>query len=142
MLSTTSCTVVLSTTSCAVLSSTSCTVVLSTTACAVLSTTSCTVVLNTVSCNLLSTASCTVLITTSYTIVLSTTSCAVCCAGLGRTGVLIACYLVYALRVHANDAIRYVRHKRPNSVQTSGQIELVQEFEQYILPELYVFCNK
>ncbi|KAF2351427.1 Dual specificity phosphatase catalytic domain [Trinorchestia longiramus] len=65
-----------------------------------------------------------------------------CHAGLGRTGVLIACYLVYSLRVHASDAVRYVRHKRANSVQTRGQIDLVQEFELYILPELYVFCNR
>ncbi|XP_069162807.1 protein tyrosine phosphatase domain-containing protein 1 [Procambarus clarkii] len=65
-----------------------------------------------------------------------------CHAGLGRTGVLIACYLVYALRVRANDAIRYVRLKRPNAVQTTNQIQVVQEFEQFILPQLYVFCNR
>nr|CAD7196774.1 unnamed protein product [Timema douglasi] len=62
--------------------------------------------------------------------------------GLGRTGVLIACYLVYSLRVHANDAIRFVRLKRPNSVQTRGQILCVQEFERYILPQTIIFCNK
>lgn len=62
--------------------------------------------------------------------------------GLGRTGVLIACYLVYALRVRANDAIRYVRMKRPNAVQTSNQIQIVQEFEAFILPQLYVFSNR
>ena len=38
---------------------------------------------------------------------------------------LIACYLVYSLRVHANDAIRFVRHKRPNSVQTSSQVQVL-----------------
>ncbi|KAK4287979.1 hypothetical protein Pmani_038963 [Petrolisthes manimaculis] len=65
-----------------------------------------------------------------------------CHAGLGRTGVLVSCYLVYALRVRANDAIRYVRHKRPGAVQTTSQIQVVQEFEQFILPQLYVFCNR
>lgn len=65
-----------------------------------------------------------------------------CHAGLGRTGVLIACYLVYALRVRANDAIRYVRLKRPGAVQTTSQIMVVQEFEQFILPQLYVFSNR
>ncbi|XP_071513800.1 uncharacterized protein [Panulirus ornatus] len=65
-----------------------------------------------------------------------------CHAGLGRTGVLIACYLVYALRVRANDAIRYIRLKRPNAVQTTTQIQVVQEFEQFILPQLYVFSNR
>ena len=63
-------------------------------------------------------------------------------AGLGRTGVLIACYLVYSLRVRANDAIRFVRLKRPNAVQTRGQILCVQEFEQFILPHSFVFCHK
>ncbi|CAG5055294.1 unnamed protein product [Parnassius apollo] len=65
-----------------------------------------------------------------------------CHAGLGRTGVLIACYLVYALRVRANDAIRLVRKKRPRSVQTSGQILCVQQFEHYILPQTVVFSSK
>ncbi|KAJ9575419.1 hypothetical protein L9F63_025631, partial [Diploptera punctata] len=57
-------------------------------------------------------------------------------------GVLISCYLVYSLRVRANDAIRFVRLKRPNAVQTRGQILCVQEFEQFILPQSLVFCNK
>ncbi|CAB3368050.1 Hypothetical predicted protein [Cloeon dipterum] len=65
-----------------------------------------------------------------------------CHAGLGRTGVLIACYLVYTCRVRANDAIRYVRLKRPNAVQTRGQILCVQEFEQFVLPQCLIFCNK
>ncbi|XP_072948361.1 uncharacterized protein [Epargyreus clarus] len=61
---------------------------------------------------------------------------------LGRTGVLIACYLVYSLRVRANDAIRLVRKKRPRSVQTSGQILCVQQFEHYLLPQTVVFSSK
>ncbi|XP_059055980.1 protein tyrosine phosphatase domain-containing protein 1-like [Achroia grisella] len=65
-----------------------------------------------------------------------------CHAGLGRTGVLIACYLVYSLRVRANDAIRLVRKKRPKSVQTSGQILCVQQFEHYLLPQTVVFSSK
>ncbi|XP_048510976.1 protein tyrosine phosphatase domain-containing protein 1-like isoform X2 [Athalia rosae] len=65
-----------------------------------------------------------------------------CHAGLGRTGVLIACYLVYSLRVRANDAIRFVRLKRPNAIQTSGQILCVQEFEHYVLPQMIVFATR
>ncbi|XP_046745517.1 protein tyrosine phosphatase domain-containing protein 1-like [Diprion similis] len=65
-----------------------------------------------------------------------------CHAGLGRTGVLIACYLVYSLRVRANDAIRFVRLKRPNAVQTRGQILCVQEFEHYVLPQMMVFAPR
>ncbi|XP_062530365.1 protein tyrosine phosphatase domain-containing protein 1 isoform X2 [Bombyx mori] len=65
-----------------------------------------------------------------------------CHAGLGRTGVLIACYLVYALRIRANDAIRLVRKRRPKSIQTSGQILCVQQFEHYLLPQTVVFSSK
>lgn len=62
--------------------------------------------------------------------------------GLGRTGVLIACYLVYSLRVSANDAIRYVRYRRPGSVQTRGQIVCVRHFAQFILPQITTFFIK
>ncbi len=34
----------------------------------------------------------------------------------GRTGVLAAAYLIFNLRVRANDAIRYVRLKRPGNI--------------------------
>ncbi|XP_012238136.1 protein tyrosine phosphatase domain-containing protein 1-like [Bombus impatiens] len=62
-----------------------------------------------------------------------------CHAGLGRTGVLIACYLIYSLRVRANDAIRFVRMKRPCAIQTRGQILCIQEFEHFVLPQMIVF---
>lgn len=65
-----------------------------------------------------------------------------CHAGLGRTGVLIASYLVYYLRVRSNDALRYLRHRRPNAVQTRRQIDCVKEFEQFFLPQCLVFSNK
>lgn len=35
-----------------------------------------------------------------------------CHAGLGRTGVLIACYLVYSRRLTGDQAISFVREKR------------------------------
>ena len=65
-----------------------------------------------------------------------------CHAGLGRTGVLMACYLVYFMRVRSNDAIRYVRLKRPGSVQTRRQIDCVKEFEAYFLPQCLIFSSK
>ncbi|OQR75475.1 protein tyrosine phosphatase domain-containing protein 1-like [Tropilaelaps mercedesae] len=46
---------------------------------------------------------------------------------------------IYWLRCRANDAIRYVRLKRPGSVQTSDQILCVQEFAQYVLPLFVIF---
>ncbi|KAI7802375.1 protein tyrosine phosphatase domain-containing protein 1 [Triplophysa rosa] len=51
-----------------------------------------------------------------------------CHAGLGRTGVLIACYLVYTCRISASEAVHYVRIKRPRSIQTRAQISLVFDF--------------
>ncbi|XP_033209718.1 protein tyrosine phosphatase domain-containing protein 1-like isoform X2 [Belonocnema kinseyi] len=62
-----------------------------------------------------------------------------CHAGLGRTGVLIACYLIYSLRVRSSDAIRFVRMKRPSAIQTRGQILCIQEFEHFVLPQMVVF---
>ena len=35
-----------------------------------------------------------------------------CHAGLGRTGVLIACYLVYANRMHPGEVVHFIRSKR------------------------------
>ena len=78
-----------------------------------------------------------------------------CHAGLGRTGVLIACHLVYSLRYTGNKAIIEVRRKRlivlhspihshsthihththtyrPGSIQTRSQIEIVQQFSLHL----------
>ncbi|XP_057354383.1 protein tyrosine phosphatase domain-containing protein 1 isoform X2 [Manis pentadactyla] len=62
-----------------------------------------------------------------------------CHAGLGRTGVLIACYLVFATRMTADQAIVFVRAKRPNSIQTRGQLLCVREFTQFLIPLRNVF---
>nr|XP_009513587.1 PREDICTED: protein tyrosine phosphatase domain-containing protein 1 isoform X2 [Phalacrocorax carbo] len=63
-----------------------------------------------------------------------------CHAGLGRTGVLIACYLVFATRMSADQAIIFVRAKRPNSIQTSGQLLCIREFTQFLVPLRNVFA--
>ncbi|NXO22742.1 PTPC1 protein, partial [Cisticola juncidis] len=63
-----------------------------------------------------------------------------CHAGLGRTGVLIACYLVFATRMSADQAILFVRAKRPNSIQTRGQLLCVREFSQFLVPLRSVFA--
>ncbi|XP_062860429.1 protein tyrosine phosphatase domain-containing protein 1 [Trichomycterus rosablanca] len=55
-----------------------------------------------------------------------------CHAGLGRTGVLIACYLIYTLRISASEAVHYVRIKRPRSIQTRAQIDLVFDFARLL----------
>ncbi|EDV25221.1 uncharacterized protein TRIADDRAFT_56940 [Trichoplax adhaerens] len=55
-----------------------------------------------------------------------------CHAGLGRTGVLIACYLIYSKKMDSNQAIHFVRSKRRGAIQTRGQIECVHQFYSFI----------
>ncbi|XP_076863776.1 protein tyrosine phosphatase domain-containing protein 1 isoform X2 [Brachyhypopomus gauderio] len=62
-----------------------------------------------------------------------------CHAGLGRTGVLLACYLVFRFRMSADQAILFVRAKRPSSIQTRGQLLCVREFARYLTPLRSVF---
>ncbi len=51
-----------------------------------------------------------------------------CEAGMGRTGTLLACYLV-SKGYSATNAIEEVRIKRPGSIETIEQQEVVLEFE-------------
>ncbi|XP_062248375.1 protein tyrosine phosphatase domain-containing protein 1 [Platichthys flesus] len=62
-----------------------------------------------------------------------------CHAGLGRTGVLLACFLAFSTRMTANQAISYVRAKRPGSIQTRGQLRCVRDFVQFLTPLRSVF---
>ena len=52
-----------------------------------------------------------------------------CAAGLGRTGTLLACYLV-SVGLSAPEAIAQVREARPGSVETAGQVAAVTAFAQ------------
>ena len=52
-----------------------------------------------------------------------------CGGGLGRTGTLLACYLVHG-GLSAEDAIARVRAVRPGSVETAAQAAAVKSFEQ------------
>ena len=53
-----------------------------------------------------------------------------CRAGFGRTGTMLACYLV-TQGFHAEQAVASVREKRPGSVETPEQERFVAEFEKY-----------
>ena len=64
-----------------------------------------------------------------------------CHAGLGRTGLLISCYLVYSQRMTADQAIHYIRLKRKNSVQMSDQIIAARNFERFLQPVRVVFAK-
>ena len=51
-----------------------------------------------------------------------------CAAGLGRTGTMLACWLVQRDGLAARDAITRVRRLRPGSIETDEQSEAVVEF--------------
>jgi len=51
-----------------------------------------------------------------------------CSAGLGRTGVVLACYLVVEQNMTVKHAIARVRRLRPGSIETQEQEEAVLEF--------------
>lgn len=55
------------------------------------------------------------------------------------TGVLLACFLAYTTRMSADQAILYVRARRPNSIQTRGQLQCVRDFARFLAPLRSVF---
>lgn len=50
-----------------------------------------------------------------------------CGAGMGRTGVVLACYFV-TKGMDAKDAVAKVRRIRPGSIETEEQVEAVEAF--------------
>ena len=55
-----------------------------------------------------------------------------CTAGCGRTGTMMACYLVYRHRLDPLDALRHVREARPCSVETAAQADAVIEWALHL----------
>ncbi|TMS39346.1 hypothetical protein L596_005885 [Steinernema carpocapsae] len=56
-----------------------------------------------------------------------------CHAGLGRTGALIAAYLIWSEMQTAEAAVFRVRRARPNSIQSAGQIDMLMKFEEMVM---------
>jgi atypical dual specificity phosphatase len=54
-----------------------------------------------------------------------------CAAGLGRTGTMVACYLV-SQGMSPSEAIAYVRRRRPGSVETAEQEAAVVNWWRYL----------
>lgn len=54
-----------------------------------------------------------------------------CASGIGRTGTMLAIYLVNK-GYTAEDAIDEVRKKRPGSIETTGQENMIFEYEKVI----------
>ncbi len=55
-----------------------------------------------------------------------------CLAGLGRTGTILACYLIKYQKLSADDSIQKVRKSRPGSIQSFPQEEIIFQFEKFI----------
>ena len=53
-----------------------------------------------------------------------------CLAGLGRTGTVLACYLVKYQNMTADEATQKVREERPGSIQSYPQEEIIFQFEK------------
>ena len=54
-----------------------------------------------------------------------------CGAGMGRTGTMLACYLVRK-GLEAQQAMAQIRQKRPGSVETAEQESVVREYADYL----------
>ena len=55
-----------------------------------------------------------------------------CLAGMGRTGTILACYLIKYQKMSANEATEKVREKRPGSIQSYPQEEIIFRFEKFL----------
>ena len=55
-----------------------------------------------------------------------------CAAGLGRTGTVLAAYLVAKYGLAASDAIKKIRALRPGSIEKNKQEVSVEEFEKRV----------
>ena len=55
-----------------------------------------------------------------------------CAAGIGRTGTILACYLIKFEKTSAKKAIEKVRKERPGSIQSERQELVVSLFEKHI----------
>ncbi len=55
-----------------------------------------------------------------------------CLAGLGRTGTLLACYLIKYQKMPADEAIQKIREERPGSIQSFTQEEIIFQFAKSV----------
>lgn len=55
-----------------------------------------------------------------------------CAAGIGRTGTILASYLIKYEKMSAKDAIQKVRDERPGSIQSQSQETAVSVYERYL----------
>ncbi|KRZ20403.1 Protein tyrosine phosphatase domain-containing protein 1, partial [Trichinella pseudospiralis] len=65
-----------------------------------------------------------------------------CHAGLGRTGTLICCFLIWNRAWTAEQALQHVRSRRPGSVQSASQQSQVENFQAFVESLKPVFDSK
>ena len=56
-----------------------------------------------------------------------------CLAGLGRTGTILACYLIKYEKMSAEDAIQHVREQRHGSIQSFVQEEMIFQYAKTLI---------
>jgi len=59
-----------------------------------------------------------------------------CAAGIGRTGTMLACWLVSKENMNPVAAIKMVRKKRPGSIETKEQEKFVESYYEYLKSKL------
>ena len=52
-----------------------------------------------------------------------------CHAGYGRTGVVIACYLLFDTNQSVNEVVKFIRSRRAQCIQKSDQMEFCKNFK-------------
>ena len=55
-----------------------------------------------------------------------------CAAGMGRTGTILACYLIKFQKYSAKNAIEKVRDERPGSIQSEMQKMAIHLYEKHV----------
>ena len=55
-----------------------------------------------------------------------------CAAGIGRTGTILACYLIKYQKYSAKAAIKQIRKKRPGSIQSERQELVISLYEKHV----------
>lgn len=63
-----------------------------------------------------------------------------CHAGFGRTGMVIACFLIYFRKMPPAEAVRAVRTQRGKCIEKKRQLEYVYDFARFIKASQIVFA--
>jgi protein tyrosine phosphatase domain-containing protein 1 len=53
-----------------------------------------------------------------------------CHAGYGRTGIVLACYMLYSSTKTAEEVVQEIRQKRSQCVQKKSQMQYIKKFQE------------